>query len=166
MSKITNVNKKVSKVTFTYHNYTVDTIKELELLIDNGKYKSIAYSKELGLGHSKHLQGFCTLKSSRRIGVILKDLKGAHVEVMKGSIKQNVYYCSKESELVVLGDSIELNMSSNKNVTKAQLYDLSKTFLPLSKLIDKYHLTNSQIQLYQTLVSIRGRKRLTKPLIY
>jgi hypothetical protein len=89
MPKIKNLNRKVSKVTFTYHNYTNDTIEQLELLVGNGRYNSIGYSDELGLINSKHLQGVCILNTSRRLSVILKEYKGANIEVMRGSIKHS-----------------------------------------------------------------------------
>jgi len=44
-----------------------------------------------------HQQGWCYLKGPRTEP--LNELKPMHTEIMKGSIKQNVKYCSKQNEL-------------------------------------------------------------------
>lgn len=70
-------------------------------LFDAGTMKGMLYQLEKAPTTGQiHIQGFMiTLKTQRMTGVA-KMLPHAHLEVMKGSVKQNIEYCSKSDSKV------------------------------------------------------------------
>ena len=66
--------------------------------------RCVAWAPEVGDSGTPHLQGFVVYKNAGSLDRTRKDFPGCHVEVMKSKIASNVTYCSKQSELVILGD--------------------------------------------------------------
>ena len=44
----------------------------------------------------EHVQGFVIFKNARTLTAVIKEFKGVHWEICKGSIEENIAYCSKE----------------------------------------------------------------------
>jgi len=84
---------------FTHNNY-VDTVLE-----DTIECRYIAYGKEVApTTGTPHLQGFVCFKNATTLKSVIKKLPGCHVEVMHGSMDQNVHYCNKDGLFVERGD--------------------------------------------------------------
>lgn len=66
--------------------------------------RCIAYSLETGELNTPHYQGFVVYKNAVGIKRPLKDFPGCHIEVMRSRLEANISYCSKQSELIVLGN--------------------------------------------------------------
>lgn len=91
---------KTRNFVFTWNNYTDENISTLAAL----EYKYIYYGKEVApTTGTPHLQGYMSLVQATTESAIRKKLKGAHVEIMKGSFEQNDLYCSKSGDVTELG---------------------------------------------------------------
>jgi len=87
---------------FTLNNYTDEDILAMEGWLELG-CRGIAYGKEEGKNGTPHLQGFLVMKGKEGLTKMKELHPRAHWEVMKGRLDQNVDYCSKQSELNVIG---------------------------------------------------------------
>ncbi|WP_445718350.1 hypothetical protein [Flavobacterium sp.] len=81
---------------FTLNNYTEEEISSIVPIFK--QYCKIAFfSKEIGESGTNHLQGYFEfIKKNRPSSVFLKR---CHFEKAKGSLKDNIEYCSKDNEL-------------------------------------------------------------------
>lgn len=83
-----------------------------EELLKQGKIYYFGYGEETcPKTKRKHWQGFI-ITPRKELRPMFKMLQGRHVEIMKGSLKANERYCSKESELIHMG-----NKPTNGNST-------------------------------------------------
>jgi len=80
---------------FTLNNYNADDIDCLLLELKNSK--SYVFQEEMGKKGTPHLQGYVVWKSQRMFSVLIKINKRIHWEVRRGTHKQAVAYCSKDS---------------------------------------------------------------------
>lgn len=80
---------------FTLNNYTeVDEASILEFIL---KYSAdYVIGKEMGENNTPHLQGFVLFNNKIDFNVLKKLNQKIHWEVMKGSVKQNISYCTKD----------------------------------------------------------------------
>lgn len=76
--------------------------------------KGIAYGKEEGKNGTPHLQGFLRMKGQVGLEKMKELHPRAHWEVMKGRLDQNVDYCSKQSELTIIGKSSLISFYSTE----------------------------------------------------
>ncbi|MDB4369183.1 hypothetical protein N9Z56_01270 [bacterium] len=95
--------KKSRTWCFTLNNYT-----ESDLTYLNEKAVTVRYmivGKEVGDAGTPHLQGYVSFKNAVRM-VSVKLVVGlrAHVEIAKGTLEQNVKYCSKEGDYKEWGE--------------------------------------------------------------
>lgn len=91
---------------FTWNNYPSDFFEKMIQKLDN-KDKYI-YGKEIGEEGTSHLQGFVYFNKKIRPLSKFKDL-GIHWEKAKGTVDENITYCSKDGDFVSKGlDPIEL----------------------------------------------------------
>jgi len=74
---------------------------EVEVLNNHSDYH--VYGFEVGESGTPHVQGFVCLKKRMRLTGLKKILPRAHFEVAKGSVTQNVEYCSKELDVIEYG---------------------------------------------------------------
>ncbi|AGA18388.1 hypothetical protein [uncultured marine virus] len=95
--------KQSRNFTFTLNNYTQEHLTTLEILVEQKAVKGIFYGKEVGESGTPHLQGFICFTTTKSMKQCIKAIPGAHVEFMKGTIEQNVAYCSKDNDFVTLG---------------------------------------------------------------
>lgn len=72
-----------------------------------------------------HYQAFCCFKDPIKFCTIKKIFPGVHIERMKGSIYQNEKYCSKEGQLIEIGEKPKDSKEIGKDYWKEQL-DLAR----------------------------------------
>lgn len=84
---------------FTFNNYTEEDINTLiETFSSNSsKIHQYLFEEEIGEEKTKHLQGFFVFKTKGRWSQ-LKLSKKIHFEKMKGTLPQNIEYCSKQNK--------------------------------------------------------------------
>jgi len=89
---------------FTWNNYTEDNVLYMKKYITNNcKYG--CFGKEIGEEEeTPHLQGYIQFENPRSCKKVIKDLKGCHIEVVKGTKKQNMDYCSKQGDFWEFGN--------------------------------------------------------------
>lgn len=89
---------------FTLNNYEEDDVTNLKALVpDTLRY--IGFSREIApTTGTPHLQGFLVHKDKVRPTAIKKLIPKAHIEIMRGLLRQNAKYCSKSSELEYVGE--------------------------------------------------------------
>lgn len=86
----------------------------LQHLVDEDKLRFAAY----GLEHCpttgrEHLQAYCSYKNQVRFSTVKKMFPKVHIEKMIKDLKTNEKYCSKEGELVKIGDEPRENGQRN-----------------------------------------------------
>lgn len=89
------VKKQVSpskKWCFTLNNYTDEDVKSLSSSIV--PIKRMMFQSEVGLEGTPHLQGWLEFKTKKRPKSVYSN-KSIHWEKMKGTIQDNITYCSK-----------------------------------------------------------------------
>lgn len=83
---------------FTWNNYTAETEAYLATL----DVQYIMYGHEVApTTGTPHLQGFLVRKKNTRLDAIRKLMRGADVDICRGSIEQNHEYCRKEGTDIV-----------------------------------------------------------------
>lgn len=82
---------------FTLNNYTADDL----VMYKHLACKYVRFSQETAPGTgTPHLQGFAIFENPMTLPNAIKRFHGKpHVEVMKGTVEQNMEYCSKEGEM-------------------------------------------------------------------
>lgn len=91
------------KFTFTINNYTADNEACLEEHARGETVVYLIYGKEVGGDNgTPHLQGFVYYKNPRRFEAVRKAIPG-HIEVARGTVDQNVEYCSKDGAVTTFG---------------------------------------------------------------
>lgn len=91
-------NKQLSPKTkwcFTYNNYTKDELNNIISSISSKCYRYIIGEEVAPTTGTPHLQGFIIFKTKNRPSC-LKLTKKIHWEACKGTIEQNIKYCSKD----------------------------------------------------------------------
>lgn len=80
----------------TVNNWTANDLEILDRNTKTAKYFIIG--KEVGESGTPHLQAYLNFKSPRSWAALKKAMPSAHIEVAKGTPKQNYEYCSKEGD--------------------------------------------------------------------
>lgn len=84
---------------FTLNNYTENEVSILSgSMVPTIFVKRIMFQSEVSESGTEHLQGWVEFKSKKRPLEVFK-LKRIHWEKMKGTVKQNIEYCSKSEKL-------------------------------------------------------------------
>lgn len=83
---------------FTLNNYDEEHIESLHGLIENEELSYIIMGREVGDSGTPHLQGYLELPRKKTLAGLKKLLAihQVHLEVSKGSSKQNQDYCKKD----------------------------------------------------------------------
>ena len=115
--KMTN-NSRAIKWTFTYNNYT----EEDERRIQEIQCTYMIYGHEIApTTNMRHLQGFVVFPTRKTFHTV-KNLIGeqAHLEVARGTIQQNIDYCTKEdhSNFFVKGEAPKEQYEKGAAATK------------------------------------------------
>lgn len=126
--------------TFTVNNPVSNDVPKIWYAAAEGEITGIIYEPEVGDNGTPHLQGYLELKPNPRNknGRSLKWMKDnidkhAHWEVARGTLEQNIEYCSKEGEHVILGELHGDNRSQGSGVARKARSD---QLLEVKALID------------------------------
>ncbi len=95
---------------FTLNNYLQEELDALSTAKDS---QYVLYGKEVGDEGTRHLQGFIVLKTKKRLGGVKSILPRAHWEKMKGTLKSNIEYCSKDGDITEHGEKPKLGRRSD-----------------------------------------------------
>lgn len=83
------------KVCFTLNNYTEEEVSSIRNL--QNELQFLIFQRETGSNGTKHIQGFAYASFARSLIAWKRSIgQRAHIEFAKGSVQQNVDYCSKE----------------------------------------------------------------------
>lgn len=83
---------------FTWNNYD-ELFAEvlLQELYDSGQVEYLIAGREVGMLGTPHIQGYVRFTGRKRFGAVRNLLpEGCHIESARGSVVQNIDYCSKE----------------------------------------------------------------------
>lgn len=110
---------------FTLNNYTEEDEARIAKPYDQIKY--VAYSHEVGAQGTPHLQGFLIAWNPIRMSFLKKYLPRAHLEIMHGRLQDNEAYCSKQGELIEIGERPEQGRRTDLISVKRKLDEGVKT---------------------------------------
>lgn len=96
--------KKSYAYCFTINNYTDADIEELKKLEDNPKTRYIIVGRETGEEGTPHIQGYVYFQNQMVFSTFKKLLTRAHIEASRGSIDDNITYCSKDGDFYEHGE--------------------------------------------------------------
>ena len=100
---------------FTWNNYTDESKSVLTAL----KCKYIVYGEEVApTTGTPHLQGFVVLNHQATLSSVSKKLKGAHIEIMKGTIDHSECYCRKDGIVYERGEKDDQSISSSSRTSR------------------------------------------------
>jgi len=85
---------------FTWNN--PDGVPTLATFGRNARY--LIYGHEVGEGGTFHLQGFVYFRNARKFSSVLRALPEAHFEIARGSVDDNIAYCSKDGNWEEYGE--------------------------------------------------------------
>lgn len=124
---------------FTQNNYTSESVENAKSFITTYCRYGI-FQKEVGESGTPHLQGYIQLTDKKRLEWITKRFPSTHFEVSRGSLSQNITYCSKEggSDAFTFGVGLEQGARSD-------LADVSSRILQGEPIID---IIRSQPEIY------------------
>jgi len=86
---------------FTLNNYTEAHIE----LLSQIDCTYVVYGKETGESGTPHLQGYIRFKNQKTMSAVIKQIKGAHIEIKKGSCDQAIQYCKKDGDVYERGEA-------------------------------------------------------------
>jgi len=89
---------------FTINNYTPEDDDQLKALEKNKKIRYLIFGREVGESGTPHYQGYVYFHSRVVFPTIQKLLTRAFITPAKGSVEQNVNYCSKGGDFYESGD--------------------------------------------------------------
>lgn len=94
---------------FTYNNYMENSLDLICKSFDSDKSLNSRYiiGKEIGESGTPHLQGFITCAKKIRPIERFKLNKSIHWESARGSIEDNIAYCSKDGDFICKGLEVE-----------------------------------------------------------
>lgn len=93
------MSQRSRKWCFTLNNYTPLDEKDIE----DSEATYACFGREVGANGTPHLQGFAVFRNARRLSTLKFLLPRAHWEIARGSIQQNIDYCSKDGNFVEFG---------------------------------------------------------------
>jgi len=103
---------RARSVCFTLNNYTDDEIQQVHDVFEDVENRAqfgirfAGYGTEVGEEGTPHLQGFMYFRNPKSFTVIhnFPGLSRAHFEAIKGTVDQNITYCSKGGNYEEFGD--------------------------------------------------------------
>lgn len=85
---------------FTWNNYTDESIK----LLNELDCSYLVYGKEVGESGTPHLQGYVEFEKQKKFQTVCNILKGAHIELRRGTGEQASAYCKKDNDFTERGE--------------------------------------------------------------
>jgi hypothetical protein len=120
---------------FTLNNYTEEEHKN----ICNVECEYLIVGKEVGENGTPHLQGYIYFKNPRTMGGVKKLLGNkVHLEISRGSAKDNKIYCSKEGDFFEKGDMPQQG-------ERTDLIEIKKNIEEGKKTVDEITMENPTI---------------------
>lgn len=114
---------RTKKWCFTLNNYTAEDCQKIEAI----ECEYLIYGKEVGDQGTPHLQGFIYFTNRRTFNTVKKLLGDkCHIEAAKGSIKENIAYCSKDGDVFIKGVEPEEQNEKGGQATKRKWEDAQK----------------------------------------
>jgi len=86
---------------FTINNYTHDHIE----LLSQIDCVYVVYGKETGESGTPHLQGYIRFPTPRTVKSVINKIKGAHIEIKRGTCEQAINYCKKDGDVYERGEA-------------------------------------------------------------
>lgn len=118
---------------FTLNNWTEEHKSMLAMLCKGSdSIRCLFYGEEVGNSGTPHLQGFICYKAMKSHRQVVKQLPGAHVEPMNGTIEQSVVYCEKGGKTTLHGILPMSNTAKGKK--EKERWDRIKTLAKSGKL--------------------------------
>jgi len=77
---------------FTLNNYTEEDV----IALSGVRCEYIIFGFEVGESGTPHLQGYVRFKNPAKFNEVKNKMPKCHIEIAKGSAKQNITYCTKE----------------------------------------------------------------------
>ncbi len=109
MRQATQTNgKRGTRWTLTLNHYTPEHLIDLKALVDQKKITYLCYGLErASTTGTPHIQGYLQLPKKLRLNGLKAMLPGSpHLELAKGTLQQNITYCSKDGEFFELGEAV------------------------------------------------------------
>nr|AOV86232.1 putative rep protein [uncultured virus]AOV86281.1 putative rep protein [uncultured virus] len=168
---------------FTVNNPVSDDLPKVWFANSDGQILGLIYEPEDGESGTHHLQGYLELKPNPRNknGRSLKWMKEnidkhAHWAVARGSLEQNINYCSKEGKQVILGelkgDNRTQGAQKSRTVRSDQLLEVKKLLDEGAELEDiaqshfKVFMHHAKmLKQYRDTIAVTQRTRPTKLLV-
>lgn len=82
-------------------------------------YRYLCFGFEKGKNNTPHIQGYIYYDNPRMLTGVKQDLPRAHLEVSKGSLVQNVAYCSKDGDFYEDGERPHQGKASFEAIEEA-----------------------------------------------
>lgn len=116
---------------FTWWNYTEDSIKRIEALANNTRVKYVQCQEEVAPSTGKHhLQGFIIFVNEVGPKSVKSVLDNAcHIEMMRGSIEDNLAYCSKDESKLDGGRVIKIGDTPSGRGSRSDLKECAKAII-------------------------------------
>lgn len=96
--------KKSYAYCFTINNWTDADIEELKKLEEDRRTRYLIIGKEVGEEGTPHIQGYVYFHNQMVFKTFKKLLSRAHIEPSRGTVDDNVAYCSKDGDFYEHGD--------------------------------------------------------------
>lgn len=96
--------KKYLSYCFTINNWTDADVTELKKLEESPRTRYLIIGKEVGEEGTPHIQGYVYFHNQTVFSTVKKFLTRAHIEPSRGSVEDNVKYCSKDGDFYEHGD--------------------------------------------------------------
>lgn len=106
-----NPRKRARQWCFTINNWTDKILSHCLTYFEDHNY---IIGEEVGDCGTKHLQGYVKFNSQKEFKVLKEQFPTAHFEIAKGSLKDNVKYCSKDG---IIHTNIDLRPASEKLIS-------------------------------------------------
>lgn len=91
---------RVLNYCFTTNNYTEQLFNEIKAV----ECKYMCVGKEVGESGTPHLQGVICFKTVKSLKQVSELIPHSHIEAIKGSVAQNIVYCSKGGDVIEIGE--------------------------------------------------------------
>lgn len=141
-------NMKARSWCFTINN---DTDDDLDKIL-NAEFKYCIFGFEVGEKGTPHIQGFISFENPRHLNGVKTILPRAHLSIARGSVDQNITYCSKDGEVYEFGEKPSPGKRSDITEIK-RLIDEGAT---MEYIMDEY--PSDYIRYYKGFEKIRSVK--------
>lgn len=151
-------NRKSRSFTFTILNWTEEHLVSCLDILDEAIYSVIGF-ETCPTTKTPHIQGYVYFKNERYISAIIKKFKvcnNAHIEIARGSPKQNRAYCIKDGEYNEFGQLPEQGKRTDLLAFKDTILNGDST----EQLLETFSLEMAQYdRFYQKCLNLRLKKQ-------